>query len=253
MSNLLGLVLIPARFGSTRFPGKPLAKILNKSMIQMVYENMTNGQLDGIDLEVAIVTDDDRIEEHVKSFSGKVVRVDDDVCSGTLRINLAYQRFFKERNFDFIVNVQGDEPLLNSIEIEKLLKFQKESEFPLVTIVKKEESIESFNDPNKVKTIFSKESGKCHYFSRSPIPYSRDELVREWFLHIGVYSYTPEALEKICSENISYYENLEKLEQLRALERGIQIGAIETERKLMGVDTPEDIKRVELFLGEKNG
>jgi 3-deoxy-manno-octulosonate cytidylyltransferase (CMP-KDO synthetase) len=129
------LVLIPARYASSRFPGKPLAEINGKSMIQRVYENCYSAQGFApsnftLELEVAVVTDDDRIENHVKNF-GNVVRVDDDVTSGTLRIELAYKRHFQKQNFDYVVNVQGDEPLLTGEDLIKLLEFHYAADYDI--------------------------------------------------------------------------------------------------------------------------
>jgi 3-deoxy-manno-octulosonate cytidylyltransferase (CMP-KDO synthetase) len=245
------LILIPARFASTRFPGKPLAKILGISMIQRVLENCSRAQAPGFEFESFVVTDDPKVEEHIKSFSPNVVRVDDDVISGTLRIQLAYERFFKD--YDLVINVQGDEPLLESSDLVKLAQFHLKSSFDIATLVKKQMGFEEdFRDNNKVKVAMSEESGTAFYFSRAPIPYKRDtsaDLKNDyWFLHIGVYSYQPRALSKFSSHPETRLENLEKLEQLRALEIGLTIGAHQTESIVVGVDRPEDIKKVEEVL-----
>lgn len=248
------LTLIPARFASSRFPGKPLALISKKSMIQRVYENCAKAQASDIDFVTAVVTDDDRIEEHVKEFDGVVVRVDDDVVSGSERISLAYERFYADQSFDLIINVQGDEPLLKSSLIEDLAKFHLESSYEVTTVVKKENGlVGDFLDPNKVKVIYTPEIGKCLYFSRASIPFDRDATNEKthWYLHVGVYSYRPECLKKFCQAPPSRFEMLEKLEQLRALELGMNIGAIETDMTLLGVDTPEDIERLEGVLREQ--
>lgn len=249
------LLLIPARYQSTRFPGKPLAKISGISMISRVLTNMSQFDCDSIDFDTYVVTDDERIENHIKDFGGNVVRVDDDVISGTLRIELAYSRFFKDKNYDLIINVQGDEPLLKKSEIIELSKFHLNSTFDVTTMVKKNYSFdENFRDPNKVKAVISEIDGKALYFSRSPIPFKRDALIDSqndfWFLHIGVYSYRPNALLKFSTLKESRLENLEKLEQLRALENGMTFGAIETKSVLLGVDTPEDIIKVEKILNQ---
>lgn len=245
------LVLIPARYASSRFPGKPLAEINGKSMIQRVYENCHSAQGFApsnftLELEVAVVTDDDRIENHVKNF-GNVVRVDDDVTSGTLRIELAYKRHFQNQNFDYVVNVQGDEPLLTGEDLVKLLEFHYAADYDITTMVRSMSGFgEEFKDPNKVKAIFSPLTGACHFFTRSAVPHDRDDAdVKEWFLHIGVYSYKTQALIDYCESPETYYEQVEKLEQLRAIEHGLSIGAIQTDAQLMGVDTPEDLKKLE--------
>lgn len=252
MQTSKGLILIPARYASTRFPGKPLATIAGKSMIQRVFENcLSTG------MESCVVTDDERIEAHVRSFGGNVCRIDDDVPSGTERIQLAYERYFSNKNFDFVINVQGDEPLLKGEVITRLRDFHSQSSFDVTTLVRKISRLEGeFFDTNKVKVVFSEGSGRCHYFSRASIPHVRDDKaeIREnshWFFHIGVYSYRPSALKKFCQAPAGYYENLEKLEQLRGLDIGLSYGAIPMTDFLAGVDTPEDLKKLEGVLSGK--
>lgn len=253
MSKKRILILIPARFASTRFPGKPLANILGISMIQRVLENCSQAHGPGLEFDSYVVTDDQKIEEHVKSFSQNVVRVDDEVNSGTLRIQLAYERFFKNQNYELIINVQGDEPLLESNDLVRLAQFHLTSLFDMATLVKKQMAFgEDFHDPNKVKVAMSEESGAAFYFSRAAIPHKRDGSVDlkndYWFLHIGVYSYRPTILTRFSSHPETRLEHLEKLEQLRALEIGFSIGAYQTQSVVMGVDRPDDIKKVEEVL-----
>ena len=250
MSKKRILILIPARFASTRFPGKPLATILGQTMIQRVLTNCSQAHAENFEFDSFVVTDDQKIEDHVKSFSPNVVRVDDDVLSGTLRIELAYRKFFAEKNYDLVINVQGDEPLLESDDLVRLARFHLESSFDITTLVKKQMSFSGdFQDSNKVKVVMNEESGKAFYFSRSSIPFKRDsasDAINDyWFLHIGVYSYRPEALTKFANHKETRLENLEKLEQLRALEIGLSIGAHQTESVVVGVDVPADIKKVE--------
>lgn len=255
MSKKRVLILIPARFASTRFPGKPLATILGISMIQRVLTNCSQAHAPGFEFEAFVVTDDQKVEDHVKTFSPNVVRVDDDVISGTLRIELAYKRFFQDKNFDLVINVQGDEPLLESDDLVRLGQFHLGSPFDITTLVKKQWGLEGdFLDPNKVKVAMSEETGKAFYFSRASIPFKRDaaESAHDyWFLHIGVYSYRPKALLAFASHKETRLENREKLEQLRALEIGLSIGARETDSVVIGVDVPHDIKRVEEVLNGK--
>jgi len=240
------LILVPARYGSTRFPGKPLAKINNKPMIQYVVENC---QKSGFDY--AIVTDNDKIENFIKSIHGNVVRIDDDVPTGSERIALAYQRYFAKENFEFIVNVQGDEPLLKADTIQAIINEHKMSSFDIFTAVKARKSSETdFSNPNIVKCIFSAVSKQCLYFSRASIPFSRENELVKWHQHIGIYSYRTESLLKFVKLSMGSFENVEKLEQLRALENGLTIGAFETKVNLIGVDTPEDISKIEGVLGE---
>lgn len=241
------VILIPARYESSRFPGKPLAKIFSKSMIQRVYENVAQSGY-----ATFVVTDDSRIDEHVKSFGGKVLRVDDRVETGSERIFLAYDRFLKTENYELIVNVQGDEPLLKGAEVKKLIDFHLSSKFDIGTMVKPRMFPDpQFDNPNVVKAVYTPVTGQCLYFSRASIPFDRDKKgCFDWYQHIGVYSYKKDALIKFQSLKPSVYENLEKLEQLRALENGLQIGAVTTNLNLIGVDVPEDIERVE---GEMSG
>lgn len=250
------LLLIPARFQSSRFPGKPLVTVSGISMIKRVLTNMSDITDHEIKFKAFVVTDDDRIEKHVKEFSPNVIRIDDDVNSGTLRIELAYSRFFAKDNWDLIINVQGDEPLLLKEEIIRLAKYHLNSSFDMATLVKKNIGFDTvFRDANKVKAVISEFDGRALYFSRAPIPFKRDiqstiDLNDFWYLHIGVYSYRPEALLKFSRLNESRLENLEKLEQLRALENGLTIGTITTECNLMGIDSPEDVAVVEKMLSE---
>jgi 3-deoxy-manno-octulosonate cytidylyltransferase (CMP-KDO synthetase) len=247
------LILIPARFASTRFPGKPLALISGISMIQRVLTNCSKAHAPGFEFESFVVTDEQKVEDHIKTFSKNVVRVDDDVISGTLRIELAYKRFFQDKNFDLVINVQGDEPLLDSSDLVRLAQFHLKSPFDIGTLVKKQNGLTGdFLDPNKVKVAMSEENGRAFYFSRASIPYKRDvepDAKNDyWFLHIGVYSYLPQALSKFAAHKETRLENREKLEQLRALEIGLSIGAHETESVVIGVDVPHDIKKVEEVL-----
>lgn len=226
-------------------------------MVQWVYCNCNEANASNTPaspkFDVFVVTDDARIEEHVHAFGGKALRVDDNVPSGTERIHLAWKRHAHDETgnpYDLVINVQGDEPLLKGEDLAHLADFHLNSDFDITTIVKKSVDWIEFNDPHNVKTIYSRESGRCHYFSRAPIPFDRDGNRHEWFLHIGVYSFRPGALEGFCQAPHSYYEKTECLEQLRALEAGFTIGAVETERTLMGVDVPEDIDKLIGVLGE---
>lgn len=253
MSKKSVLILIPARFASTRFPGKPLAMISGKTMIARVLDNCLTASHPDINFESFVVTDSDEVEGHIKTFSENVVRVDDDVISGTLRIELAYNRFFKSKNYDLVINVQGDEPLLEGSDLVRLAEFHLKSPFEIATLVKKQNGFDTvFQDPNKVKVAMSETTGRAFYFSRAPIPFKRDigvDLSGEyWFLHIGVYSYKADALTQFAKAPVSRLEDLEKLEQLRALEMGMNIGALETKSIVMGVDHPEDVKKVEEVL-----
>jgi 3-deoxy-manno-octulosonate cytidylyltransferase (CMP-KDO synthetase) len=235
------LILIPARFGSTRFPGKPLAKINNKPMIQYVIENC---KATGFDY--AVVTDNDEIENFIISIGEKVVRVDDDVPTGSERIALAYTRFFSQNNYKLVINVQGDEPLLKAETICKVAQSHEEKNVDIFTGINERSSFDKdFKSPNIVKCVYSKETMSCLYFSRASLPFSRENKDFTWYQHIGIYSYKPKALLDFVKLPMSKHEKLEKLEQLRALDNGMSIGAEIINVTLIGVDTQEDIKRVE--------
>jgi 3-deoxy-manno-octulosonate cytidylyltransferase (CMP-KDO synthetase) len=238
------VVLIPARYQSSRFPGKPLSLLKNKTMIERVYQNTA---MSGF--ECAVVTDDDRIEAEVKRFGGKVIRVNDDVPSGSERIALAYERFYEEKA-DIVINVQGDEPLLPGESLKSLAQFHLNSKFDVTTMVRpRKSSEEDFKNPNVVKAVLAEASGQCLYFSRASLPYDRDQKNEyEWHQHIGVYSYRPEALKAFVKAPLARLEDLEKLEQLRAMEMGFSIGALKVNMILQGVDVPEDVQKVERYL-----
>ncbi|MFW5887181.1 MAG: 3-deoxy-manno-octulosonate cytidylyltransferase [Bacteriovoracia bacterium] len=234
------LVLIPARYASTRFPGKPLALLGDKTLIRHVYDNCLESGFD-----VCVVTDDDRIESHIKEFDGKVVRVDDYVISGTERIELAYRRFFKDKDYDLVINVQGDEPLLKPQELKDLADLHLIRHFDIMTMVKERSSLEEdYTNPNVVKAVYFPVTEACPYFSRASVPFNREGAECIWYQHIGVYSFRPKALRDFCKGAPSQYEQSEKLEQLRALEMGLLIGAKITNSKLLGVDTPQDLDKV---------
>ena len=165
-------------------------------------ENCSNTGFD-----YAIVTDSDEIEQQVKASNGNVVRVDDDVTTGSERIALAYERFFSEKNYQYIINVQGDEPLLTGDLIKELAKAHEASHFDIFTAVKKRSrDDDDFSNPNVVKAVFSEDRLACLYFSRSSVPHFRDSNNENgyWFQHIGLYSYQVEALKKF----VSYEESL---------------------------------------------
>tara|TARA_Y100000780_G_scaffold159130_1_gene144179 strand:+ start:59377 stop:60168 length:792 start_codon:yes stop_codon:yes gene_type:complete len=259
MAETRALILIPARYASTRFPGKPLAMIAGQSMIERVYKSCSSlssllkeqKSIKNLAIDVAVVTDDDRIEDHVNGFGGKVIRVDDDVPSGTERIFLAYQREYAAQTsgaeYEFIINVQGDEPLLQREDLLDLLDFHlRHPQFHITTLLRKMDDFTGFKDPNRVKAVYNAQDGQCLYFSRSPVPYAREEKdLKNWHLHIGVYCYKAQSLEDFCSLDEGELEKIERLEQLRALGAGMRIGATIINHELIGVDTPEDIERVE--------
>lgn len=236
------VILIPARFASSRFPGKPLAKILGISMVERVFMNCKESGF-----PTYVVTDNQDIEKHVNDFGGNVLRVDDDVPSGSERIALAYERHLQSEKPELVINVQGDEPLLKGDVLKELAEFHLGSDFEIATLLR-ERSVkeEDFSNPNVVKAVYATVSKQCLYFSRQSLPFNRDGgRDYSWYHHIGVYSYLPLALKAFVKLPPALLEDLEKLEQLRALENQMKIGAILTKQKLIGVDVPEDVKKVE--------
>jgi len=247
------VLLIPARYQSQRLPGKPLAMLAGESLISRVAKKALECQKlcekAQLKMEMAVVTDDQRIADHVTQAGFKAVRVDDDVPSGSERIFLAYQRFYKDQKVDLILNMQGDEPLLNGSSLFQLIRTHlARPEFEIMTLVHpKLKTHPDFLDPNRVKAVYSAETKECHYFSRASLPFERDGASEKalWYQHVGVYSYRPQALAAFCQATPTLLETQEKLEQLRAIELGFRIGAEEIDYESMGVDTPEDIHKVE--------
>lgn len=244
-------ILIPARMNSTRFHGKPLASIAGTSMIERVYRSCEKTKSSKINFTSYVVTDSHEIDDHVLSFGGRSVIVEDECFSGTERIFKGYQKISHKLSADLIFNVQGDEPLVRGSDLLKLAVFHLDHKFDMMTLVKRKRGDEdTFKDPSTVKVIWVEKTKRCHYFSRSPIPYGRLGKERDWFLHIGIYSYSIGSLKQICDHNISPYERGESLEQLRAVENGFKIGGLETQNHYISVDHPEDVMRVEELLDE---
>jgi 3-deoxy-manno-octulosonate cytidylyltransferase (CMP-KDO synthetase) len=247
------LVVIPARWGSKRFPGKPLALIGGKPLIQHVYENSRGASLAS---EVIVATDHEGIFEAVSGFGGKAVMTSPDHLSGTDRV--AEVAFKTE--YDIIVNVQGDEPLMRPDVIDSAINLLEDERASIGTLAARIEDRKDIPDPNVVKVVFDRE-GFALYFSRSPIPYHRAGWEQpesagtsggRLYKHIGIYSYRREVLMKLQSMEPTDLEKTEKLEQLRALENGLRIKVDVTEYESHGVDTPGDIERVERWLSSSS-
>ncbi|MBI5102695.1 MAG: 3-deoxy-manno-octulosonate cytidylyltransferase [Nitrospirae bacterium] len=253
------LVIIPARYASTRFPGKPLAPLKGIPVIEHVYKNSLRSKLAE---DVLVATDSETIFEKVLSFGGKAVMTSPHHPSGTDRISEALGLL--ERDYDIIVNVQGDEPLIKPEMIDAVISVLHDSRASIGTLIKKIERPEEIFDPNVVKVVCDEE-GFALYFSRAPIPYYRDEwkdaraetaVLRSkqllsgmiCFKHIGIYSYRKDVLVKLTSLAPTRMELAEKLEQLRALGNGYKIKVQETSFETLGVDTPEDLERIEKCL-----
>jgi 3-deoxy-manno-octulosonate cytidylyltransferase (CMP-KDO synthetase) len=238
--------IIPARYASTRFPGKPLAMLGGKTVIQRVYEQAVS-VLD----EAYVATDDQRIYDAVEAFGGRAVMTRTDHKSGTDRIQEAVGKINTEA--DVIINVQGDEPFIQRSQIETLCHLFDAPETQIGTLGKRFETMEAVENPNSPK-IVTDVRGFALYFSRSVIPYIRGKELSEWFSqfpflkHLGVYAYRREVLAEITKLPQSPLEIAESLEQLRWLQNGYRIRVGETEVETVGIDTPEDLKRAEAFL-----
>lgn len=249
------IAIIPARYASTRFPGKPLAMLGEKSVIQRVYEQVTK------QLPACVATDDERIFEHVKSFGGHAVMTRTDHKSGTDRIEEAVEKLQLSKEFEIddnntvIVNVQGDEPFIQPEQIQALCECFNDPTTNIATLGIKFKTLEAIKNPNSPKIILDN-MGFAMYFSRSVIPYVRGKEEAEWpqsfdFLkHIGMYAYKRSILKEVTSLPQSPLEIAESLEQLRWLQNGYKIKVGETTQETIGIDTPEDlaeaIKRLKL-------
>ena len=251
-NGLKFIAIIPARYASTRFPGKPLALLGGKRVIERVYERVA-GVLD----DAVVATDDERIAEAVRAFGGKVEMTSTEHRSGTDRCREAYEKQGME--YDVVVNVQGDEPFIRREQLLALKACFENPSTQIATLVKpfaKEDGIEALENPNSPKVVLDK-SGQALYFSRSVIPYLRGVERSEWlkthtfYKHIGIYAFRAEVLKEVTSLPQSSLEKAESLEQLRWLENGYRIGVGITDCETIGIDTPEDLERAEQFLKEK--
>ncbi len=243
------MAIIPARYASTRFPGKPLAVLGGKTVIQRVYE-----QVSSVLSEVYVATDDQRIYDCVEGFGGKAVMTREDHKSGTDRIEEAVEKIGTDA--DVIINVQGDEPFIQPSQVETLMHLFDASETQIGTLGKLFESMESVENPNSPK-IVTDNRGFALYFSRSVIPYIRGKERNDWFgqypflKHLGIYAYRREVLAEVTRLPQSSLEKAESLEQLRWLQNGYRIRVGLTDVETIGIDTPEDLQRAEQFLLEK--
>ena len=238
--------IIPARYTSTRFPGKPLAILGGKPIIQRVYE-----QVISVLGEACVATDDQRIFDTVEAFGGQAVMTRTDHKSGTDRIEEAARRL--DTTADVIINVQGDEPFIQPSQIETLCQLFDAPETQIGTLGKRFESMEAARNPNSPKIVCDTK-GFALYFSRSVIPFIRGKEQSEWFTHfpflkhLGIYAYRREVLTEITHLPQSPLEIAESLEQLRWLQNGYRIRVGETDVETVGIDTPEDLQRAEAFL-----
>lgn len=249
---MTAVVIIPARYDSTRFPGKLLYPLKGKPIIQYVYENSKQSDLAQ---DVIVATDSRTILNEVNAFGGKAVMTDIKHPSGTDRI----AEVAASLNYDIIVNVQADEPLIRPEMIDEVITLLEDSKASIGTLAHKIDNWEEILNPNTVKVIFDRDWFAI-YFSRAPIPYHRDEWrtlseiqnskfkIKKIYKHIGIYSYRKDILLSLTKMKQTPLEQIEKLEQLRAIETGLKIKIKETIFKTYGVDTPKDLERVEKCL-----
>ena len=238
--NFIGI--IPARFQSTRFPGKPLALLGGKPIVQWVYENAQKA-LDA----VYVATDDERIFRAVEAFGGKAVYTSPNHQSGTDRCAEAAQKIAEELKFDVVINIQGDEPFIRPEQVESLKACFSSPETEIATLIKPIIHAAEITNINRPKVVIGKNQ-EALYFSRSPIPFVRDSKPGEWLLrnqfysHVGMYAYRFDVLLELTKLPVGILEKAESLEQLRWLENGYRIRTAQTTFENIGIDTPEDLE-----------
>jgi 3-deoxy-manno-octulosonate cytidylyltransferase (CMP-KDO synthetase) len=237
------LGIIPARYASSRFPGKPLVDIGGKSMIQRVYEQAK--KCPSL-TEVIVATDDGRIFDHITEFGGVAVMTSPEHQSGTDR---CAEVALQHPQYHVVINIQGDEPFIDPEQITKVAACFTSGEVQLATLIKKIETLEELNNPNSPKVIINKHA-EAIFFSRTPLPYLRGHEPTQWlkqftfFKHIGIYGYRADILQEVTKLAISPLEKAESLEQLRWIENGYRIKVAETELETHAIDVPEDLKKI---------
>ena len=254
------LAVLPSRYQASRFPGKPLAPIAGRPMIQWAWEAARAAA--GVD-EVVVATDDDRIASVVAGFGGRVAMTDPALPSGTDRVAAAVAAMGE--GFDLILNLQGDEPAMHPGTIAAVVALMRaDPELPMGTAACPFTSVEELFNPNAVKVV-TDDAGRALYFSRSPIPYLRNSQLfqadfRPWLKpeqlalfqrHLGIYAYRPDALRRFTALPPHPLEQLEMLEQLRALATGMAVGVARTPHLSLGVDVPADVPAVEAMLAQR--
>ena len=237
------LGIIPARFESTRFPGKVLVDINGMSMVQRVYEQANKSTF--LD-KVIIATESDEVKKHVENFGGKAVITDKNHASGTDRCYEALS--LQNEAYDYVINIQGDEPFIAPTQIDELAALLNGT-VELATLIKKTTTSSELFNYGEVKTVFNKDM-EALYFSRQPIPYCRNQGEMEWlshqdyYKHIGIYAYRTDMLKKVSNLPVSSLEKAESLEQLRWIENGLKIKLAYTEHESVCIDTKEDLDKV---------
>lgn len=238
------LAIIPARYGSTRFPGKALVEINGEPMVWQVYLRAIEAGLDNI----CVATDDQRIHDAVSSRGGNVLMTSSAHQSGTDRCAEAMEIYKAAgKSYDFVINLQGDEPFIDPRQIHELCRGLQQNS--ITTLVKRIEKNEQLHNPNCVKAVWSKITGEALYFSRFPIPFLRsagqaDSELQDYYKHIGLYGFDANILQEIVKLQPSPLELAESLEQLRWLENGYRIKICESVYESIGIDSPEDLKQI---------
>jgi len=244
------LGVIPARFASSRFPGKPLADIAGMTMIERVYRQCVQSKKI---TRTVVATDHEKIYRHVQAAGGAVCLTSDKHPSGTDRCFEALQQ--QPETYDYVMNIQGDEPFIAPAQID-LLAGLLDGNVTLATLIKKIENPESVTNPHVVKVVVNR-AGEALYFSRSPLPHVRELPPEQWlsahtfYQHIGLYAYRTDVLARITSLPVSVLEKAESLEQLRWLENGYRIQTAVTAHETIGIDTPEDLAKALAYLSKK--
>ncbi len=244
------LGIIPARYASTRFPGKPLAMIGGKSMIERVY---LQARAATALAAVVVATDDDRIADHVRGFGGIVVMTHPDHQSGTDRCAEVLQKM--EGQWDAVVNIQGDEPFIAPEQINLLAECLSEKEVQIATLVKKITEITELLNPNSPKVVLA-ENHDALYFSRQALPFYKGRDIEEWlsqhtyYKHVGIYGYKADVLPGLTALPQGKLEKAESLEQLRWLENGYRIRTSVTNFETIAIDTPEDLVRAQAYVNQ---
>lgn len=239
------LGVIPSRYASTRLEGKPLKDICGHTMVEWVYKRALKSKLDG----VVVATDDERIVDEVKSFGGNVILTRKDHINGTSRIAEVCETY---SDYDVIVNIQGDEPLIEPDMINSIIdSFIEDNTIPMSTLKYKLTDMAEIENPNAVKVVTDKNDFAI-YFSRSVIPYPRSLNMDNYYKHVGIYGYKRDFVMEYAKMASTPLELSESLEQLRVLENGYKIKVLETPYKIIGVDTQEELERVREYI-TKNG
>lgn len=245
------LAVIPARFASTRFPGKPLALLQGKPIIQWVWERVSEivGSHDTV-----VATDDSRILSAVANFGGKAIMTSTEHRSGTDRCGEVLQKMENEgRHYDIVINIQGDEPFVQSDQITTLIHRFNDSQVEIATLRTPIRNSKELHSPNNVKVV-SDTKGRALYFSRHALPYFRGKEPQEWssyntyYKHVGIYAFRSTILQQVVKLPFGSLEQCESLEQLRWLEQGYTIHLCDTNMENIGIDTPEDLLQAEQYL-----